>query len=307
VAFHDARADDFGAWYNEVREVVAQASGHVHTSSAEHAQRAVAFTFYSEDALQRWLDSAEWAALLGNGLRRDIRREFSDLVIVEGREPPTGVAMFLHKVRRDDIAGFIDAQRTLMDLNTAASGYEYAILLGPRPLDDDTEEWTAVLKFRNDALLADWIESPDRASALGQLRSHLTQEYSSSFERNTFGSIVRVKDGKSTITPNWKTAMMVLLVLYPTVMTLSRFVGPVLDDWGADPWLSMWLSQILSVSLLTYALMPLATWVFGFWLDPERGSSIKVSIIGAVVVGVVYAITLTVFATVRWLQFWDYV
>jgi C4-dicarboxylate transporter len=69
----------------------------------------------------------------------------------------------------------------------------------------------------------------------------------------------------------------------------------------------MWLSQILSVSLLTYALMPLATWVFGFWLDPDRGSSIRVSIIGAVVVCAVYAITLTVFASVRWLQFWDYV
>jgi antibiotic biosynthesis monooxygenase (ABM) superfamily enzyme len=307
VAFHDVRADEFDAWYNEVREVVAQASGHVHTSSAEHAQRAVALTFDSEEALQRWLDSADWARLLDAGMRRGIRREFSDLVVIEGREPPTGAAMFLHTVRRDDVAGFIEAQRTLMDLNTAASGYEYAVLLGPRPLDGDTEEWSAVLKFRNDALLADWIESPDRASALGQLRSHLTQEYSSSFERNTFGSIVRVKDGKSTITPNWKAAMMVLLVLYPTVMTLSRFVGPVLDGWGAEPWLSMWLSQILSVSLLTYALMPLATWVFGFWLDPDRGSSVRVSVLGAAVVCLVYAATLTVFASVRWLQFWDYV
>ena len=266
----------------------------------------MALVFDSEQALHGWLDSAQWAQALKMAAENGIRREFSDLVIVEGQTPPTGVALFRHKVDDTNVTGFIDAQRTLMDLNAAAPGYEFAVLFGPRRLEDGTEEWNAVLKFRTDESLGAWVESPDRAQALTQLRSHLSEEYSASFEHNTFGSIMRVTDGKPTVTPEWKVAMMVLLVLYPTVMTLSRFVGPVLDDWGADPWLSMWLSQILSVSLLTYALMPLATWAFGFWLDPARGSSVKVSVAGAIAVGVLYALTLTVFASVRWLQFWDY-
>lgn len=306
VPFHDVPDAQFESWFEELAARIQSAPGHLQTLSAEHAQRAVALTFDTEESLHRWLDSAEWAATLKMAAENDIRREFSDLVIVEGQVPPTGVALFRHKVDQENVAGFIDAQRTLMDLNAAAPGYEFAVLFGPRELADGSDEWSAVLKFRNDESLAAWVDSPDRADALTQLRSHLSEEYSASFEHNTFGSIMRVTDGKPTVTPEWKVAMMVLLVLYPTVMTLSRFVGPVLDGWGADPWLSMWLSQILSVSLLTYALMPLATWAFGFWLDPARGSTVRVSVAGAVAVCLLYALTLAVFASVRWLQFWDY-
>lgn len=49
------------------------------------------------------------------------------------------------------------------------------------------------------------------------------------------GRSCRVQDGVTRVPPEWKTAMLVLLVLYPTVMTLSRFLGPVLNDLGACP------------------------------------------------------------------------
>jgi hypothetical protein len=100
--------------------------------------------------------------------------------------------------------------------------------------------------------------------------------------------------------------MLVLLALYPTVMLLSRFLGPVLADLGAGPWLSMWLSQIVSVGLLTWVLMPAVTGWFRRWLDPVDGAGVRVSLIGAGVIVIGYALTLTLFASVQWLQFWDY-
>ncbi len=100
--------------------------------------------------------------------------------------------------------------------------------------------------------------------------------------------------------------MLVLLVLYPTVMTLSRFLGPVLKDMGAEPWLSLWLSQIVSVAVLTFVLMPLATRLFTRWLDPIDGASVRVSALGATVVVAVYAATLWLFAAVTWLDFWTH-
>ncbi|PYE12298.1 hypothetical protein DFR67_12321 [Williamsia limnetica] len=306
VAFHPAPQADFAAWVEEVQTTAAAAPGHLHVAAAEHRQQAVSLTFDGEDALQNWLDSPAWSALLASGARQGVRREFSDLVTVEGSEPPSGVGIFVHRVEPANLAGFTESQRKLMDLSAGTPGFEYSVLVGPRLAEPGVEEWTAVVKFRNDRLLAGWRESPDRAEVLGELRPNLEQEFSEPFETNSFGSIVRVTDGKSASTPEWKVGMMVLLVLYPTVMILSRFIGPSFDDWGAEPWLSMWMSQILSVSLLTYVLMPAATSIFSFWLDPERGSSVKVSIVGAVVVVVLYAVTLAIFASVRWLQFWDY-
>jgi uncharacterized protein len=307
VAFHPVSDVVFEEWAGQVRTVADGAPGFRHLSVAHDLQAAVSLTFSDESLLQQWLDSPGWSQLREVGLARGIRREFSDLVVVDGDGPPTGVGIFVHEVDPVNRSGFAAAQRRLMDLSAAAAGFEYSILTGPRAAGDGIEEWTAVAKFRTDALLAQWRDSPERAAALGELRSNLEQEFSSPFETNSFGSIVRVTGGRPASTPDWKVGMMVLLVLYPTVMVLSRFVGPFLDRWGAEPWLSMWLSQILSVSLLTYLLMPLATAAFSFWLDPYRGSSRRVSVIGAVVVVMIYAATLTLFANVRWLQFWDYV
>jgi antibiotic biosynthesis monooxygenase (ABM) superfamily enzyme len=100
--------------------------------------------------------------------------------------------------------------------------------------------------------------------------------------------------------------MLVLMVLYPTVMLLARFVGPVLDRFGAEPWLAMWLSQVASVSLLQWVLMPFAVARMRRWLDPVEGRSATVTVRGTAVIFAVYAITLAVFASITWLQFWDY-
>ena len=121
-----------------------------------------------------------------------------------------------------------------------------------------------------------------------------------------FGTTVRTDRGRILQTPNWKSAMMVLLVLYPTVMTLSRFLGPTLDRLGAEPWLALWLSQVVSVSLMQWWLMPWASRPFRRWLDPVDGSNWRSNIAGAATVLLLYLLCLTVFANVTWLQFWDY-
>jgi hypothetical protein len=138
------------------------------------------------------------------------------------------------------------------------------------------------------------------------LRSSLARGFSAVSQPTPFATTVRVQNGKTLMTPNWKSAMLVLLVLYPTVMVLSRFFGPTLDGLGAEPWLALWVSQIVSVSALQWWLMPAVTRPFRKWLDPVDGASCRISVIGGVVVVVLYAVTLAVFASVKWLQFWDY-
>jgi antibiotic biosynthesis monooxygenase (ABM) superfamily enzyme len=108
------------------------------------------------------------------------------------------------------------------------------------------------------------------------------------------------------MSPNWKSVMLVLFVLYPTVMLLSRFLGPALDGAGAAPWLGLWISQVVSVSAMQWWLMPAVSRPFRKWLDPVDGASARVSVTGAVVILALYGLTFTVFATVHQLQFWDY-
>ena len=120
-----------------------------------------------------------------------------------------------------------------------------------------------------------------------------------------FGTTVRNVDGKAKMTPSWKTAMLLLMVLYPMVMLMSRFVTPVIAGLGAEPWLSVWLVQVVSVALMQWWLMPtVASWCRR-WLDPVDGASLRISLRGTAVAVVVYAASLTVFATVEALQYWN--
>jgi antibiotic biosynthesis monooxygenase (ABM) superfamily enzyme len=181
-------------------------------------------------------------------------------------------------------------------------GYEGTVLIPA----DQQGEWLSIVRFRTGPHLSQWLRSAQRTDALAGLRSTLSKDFSTISNTTPFGTTVRIEDGRTLMTPNWKSVMLVLLVLYPTVMLLSRFLGPVVDSAGAAPWLGLWISQVVSVGAMQWWLMPAVSRPFRKWLDPVDGAGVRVSLTGAVVILVLYALTFTVFATVHELQFWDY-
>lgn len=264
---------------------------------------ATAVTFDDAATLHDWLDSPARSQLLAEGAALGIFRKSSDVLIVNGESLANGVGIYRHSVAPGKEPDFIATQRRFVTLSGEFSGFEGTALLRP---PHPGGEWLSVQRFRSDGQLDAWLSSPTRLAALPQLRSNLSRDFTVITRRTPFGSILRVQDGTTRVTPRWKTAMLVLFVLYPTVMTLSRFLGPVLDRLGAEPWLSMWLSQIVSVGLMTFLLMPVVTGWFRRWLDPVDGAGRRVSLAGAAVVAAGYALTLTIFASVTWLQFWQH-
>jgi hypothetical protein len=157
----------------------------------------------------------------------------------------------------------------------------------------------SILSFHTDDQLSAWLASDERAQRVPHLRAHLTKDFTVDAP---FGSILRVQDGRPRVTQKWRTAMLIVLVLYPTAMIVTRFIAPFWVGLGAHPWLSTWLTQVMCVAAMTYALMPFATRAFARWLDPVAGSSVKVSVAGAAVVLAVYTVWLTLFAVVPGLQ-----
>ncbi len=67
--------------------------------------------------------------------------------------------------------------------------------------------------------------------------------------------------------PNWKSARSVLVGLYPTVVLLTLGISEIWPD--GKLWETLLLGNILSVSLLTWVVMPIVTWSLRFWLVPD--------------------------------------
>jgi uncharacterized protein len=293
---------DFKAWAGELAASAPEAADfRVSVLGQPHLDWGIAVSFESEDALHAWLDSDARQRLFRVGEQRGILNATSDLVITEDAVPP-GAGVFRHTVEPGREAEFVAAQSQLAEASSSFSGFEGCCTFAPV----DGGESFAVLRFRTERQLVTWLSSPQRLGALGPLRSSLTHDFSLVSWTTAFGATVRTENGRTAVTPKWKTAMLILLVLYPTVMLLSRFFGPALDQLDAPPWLAMWLSQVVSVAALQWVLMPWAGQRFRRWLDPVDGAETCTSVVGAAVLVAGYLLTLVVFAAVQWLQYWDY-
>jgi uncharacterized protein len=296
LVFHPGGDGPFSEWANAVT-ADATAAGCVacRVSLVEGSfEPAVAVTFAGTTELDAWLDRAD---VLGAG--RWLLAAPA-VVLAPDQTPPAGIAAFRHQLVAGKTAEFLESQRELAGAARGFSGYEGTVLFV------DGEEALSVLRFRTDRHLAGWMSSGQREAALPGLRSSLTAEFAPVSGTTAFGTTVRSDGGRMLMTPNWKSVMLVLLVLYPTVMLLSRFLGPVLDSLGAEPWLSLWLSQVISVTAMQWWLMPWASKPFRRWLDPVDGAGRRSSLAGAAVILLLYAATLLLFDSVTWLQFWDY-
>lgn len=299
VLLHPTPADRLTTWFEQVREVAAAMPGFealrlAHTGG--HLATAAAITFDTADHLGAWLDSPCHEQAFSDANALGVLRKSAVLLLGDGRRLPPGTAVFRHDVIVERTPAFIAAELEIAAATAAMPGFDSLILLPPLA---GQQLWTSILSFHTDDQLSAWLASDVRAERVPHLRANLTKDFSIDAP---FGSILRMQDGRPRVTPRWRTAMLIVLVLYPTAMVVTRFVAPLWVHMGAHPWLSTWLTQILCVGAMTYALMPFATRKFSRWLDPVAGSSRRVSLAGALIVLAVYAVWLLLFAWVPWLQ-----
>lgn len=296
----------FAEWVAWLRRIALEAEGCLTMLDSVHDDAvfdlAVAAIFSDENSLHRWLDGEPFASALCDGEAKGFLRSTQDLVLVPDRELPSGVAAFRLSVTPGKRLSFLAAQRRMTTTASDFAGYQGAALFAP----EATDEWLTVVRFRTDRQLADWLSSPARAEALPDLRSLLTRDFSEMTSINTFGTTVRTQGNATSVTPKWKSSLLVLLLLYPTVMVLTRFFNPLLDRVQAPPWLAVSVSQILSVAILTWLLMPFTARGFRRWLDPVDGTGWRIGLAGTAAAVALYVVNLVLFATVPWLQYWNH-
>jgi antibiotic biosynthesis monooxygenase (ABM) superfamily enzyme len=255
----------------------------------------VVFRFATIDELRGWLDSPERARLLAQGRPLFSAPATQEILVGEPPEHDVVTAVVAHRVRRgheQEFARWQDKVRSVQARSPGFMGYELF-----RPVPGVQDRWVAVFRYDSMRRLDEWLASAARRRLLEEGRDHVAsydvRKVSSAFSGwFRFGS--GDGDGGGAAPPNWKQAMMVLLALYPTVMVLNLTVGRGLDAGGVPGFLALFVGNMLSVSALTWLLMPLVNWLFGPWLAP-RVPSARVNLYGTLAALACYAVAVTVF------------
>jgi antibiotic biosynthesis monooxygenase (ABM) superfamily enzyme len=140
-----------------------------------------------------------------------------------------------------------------------------------RPVKGLQTEHVLLLRFDSEANLRRWEASPERKRWLAEA-SEFT-EHVASIQRisGLEGLFTPPRTRVSLAPPKWKMFLVVSLGLYPLVALTAIFVVPMLGSMPLLPRLV--ITTLLDVALMTWAVMPLLTWVLRAWLTAAPASA----------------------------------
>jgi hypothetical protein len=277
----DARIEDFHRWQDEMNRTVAAFPGFLGTELVPPGEAGgewtVLYRFGSKAQLEGWLSSSERTEMLGRG--EGLFEGTASQQILIGKRTEQVTVVVTHPVRPDRVDEFLQWQRRLDDAERTFPGFRGTELLPP--VAGVQPDWTILYSFDTEEHLNNWLDSPQRKKMLeegeqfGQFELHRVA--------SPFGSwFSGIAGGDAKGPAQWKTALSVLVGLYPTVVLLTLGISEI---WKHGKlWETLLLGNFLSVSLLTWVVMPVVTRALAWWLEPDPDrSSPRLDAIGAAV------------------------
>ncbi|MCP2351945.1 antibiotic biosynthesis monooxygenase [Nonomuraea roseoviolacea] len=259
----------------------------------EQGSWVVVCRFSSAGRLTGWLDSEVRARLLAEV--RPLLEEPSALEVLAGRGPggDAVTAVISHRVRPGREREFLRWQEEMRKAQERFPGFLGVETFEPVP--GIQEHWVVLLRYDTREHLDGWMDSAARGRLLRDGRDCVL-DFDVRTVRSAFSGWFRSDGGAQQGPPDWKQAMSVLLALYPTVMVLNLTLVRVLLGAGWPVFLVLFVGNMASVALLTWALMPLVNRAFAWWLRP--GVPARASAAGALVLVAGYAACVAVFGLI---------
>jgi antibiotic biosynthesis monooxygenase (ABM) superfamily enzyme len=263
------REGDVRHWQEDVNRAVAEFAGYLGNDvapSADDDEWTVVYRFDSKPHLESWLTSKQRSELIGRGAGL-FDGPASQNVLVGKDESDLVTVVVSHPVNPSDEDAFLAWHERVADAERGFAGFRGAELFPP--VTGIQEEWTALYRFDSDEHLDAWLESAERQRLLDEGKRF--KNFSLKRISAPFGSWFASAGGEGggEAPAQWKTALSVLVGLYPTVVLLTLAIS---ELWKkAELWESLLIGNILSVALLTWVVMPVVTRALRFWLEPEGG------------------------------------
>ena len=289
---------EFAAWKAHHDQVIGKFPGFVSSdiippTHADSNEWTIVLNFRSNEDVIVWQQSKERAAVIAEGVPLFEGGNLGDVIRAgQGGERPEGnvTEVIFSKVK----AGLEDTYRAWAVRIQAAQaeypGYRGMFL---QPPDTSGGMWTTILRFDSAAHLEAWMNAPERKVLLQESKVFIEHETLTRLATSFPGWVpLDPMTGKGP--PNWKTALLVLLGLFPVVMLELRFLNPVLAGWGWNSSLATFVGNAGSVAATSFITMPLFVRWFGWWLFPPDASTFRVTAKGALILVLLFALEIGV-------------
>jgi antibiotic biosynthesis monooxygenase (ABM) superfamily enzyme len=247
----------------------------------------ILLNFDSWEHLTAWQRSDRRAAIMaeltplaiGGNLGEVMQAESPDAV-----QPGVTVTQVIFSQLRPGMEDDYRAWAARMQEATARyPGYQGTYLQPPGP---GGTHWITMLRFGSAEQLNTWLAAPERAAMLEEARDFIEREELTRLA-TSFPGWVRLDPKTGAGPPNWKTALLVLLGLYPIVALELLYLNPLLR--GVTPALGIFIGNVLSVSATSFLTMPYLVTAFDGWLFAEKTAGSRRNALGLALIAAIFA------------------
>lgn len=281
----------FLAWQAKLNECIAGfpgfvsleilASGHTKEEEWILVQR-----FTDNRDLSQWINSHEREELVTE-LQKLLNNDFS--FVREEQSKASDLAAGVTEVFVTQVlSGKEDVYRQWLarihQVEAHFPGFRGCYVQSPR--EGQSKNWITLLQFDTPENLDRWLNSEERQKILQEsssLIASLDNQRVISPYAGWFSSIV-TKSGK--LPAAWKQSMIVLLVLFPIVMFEFKYLSPITKNLNVA--LGTFIGNAISVALIAWPMTPIAIWLLGWWLLPNKEHATRITVIGTIVVLLLY-------------------
>jgi antibiotic biosynthesis monooxygenase (ABM) superfamily enzyme len=266
--------DFFATWQAKLHDQIARAPGFVSLEIMApklplRPEWCIIERFSNEDAANKWKET-----------RKELYRELSSYAKIEEDTASGGVTeLFIAQVAPDKEEEY---KRWIAKIHHVESTFEGFQSLY---VQSSATNWLTLLQFDTKEHLDCWLQSDERKALLEEAESLITSLDSHRVISGFAGWFQNI-----ALPAVWKQTMLVLLVLYPIVMLQIRYLNPHLT-YFSEP-IMIFLGNIISVTLISWPLLPLAIKSLRWWLETKKRSQ---ALLGTLVVVVLYIIEILVF------------
>lgn len=248
----------------------------------------ILLNFDSQEHLTAWQRSPQRAALLAELTPLVIGGDLGEVMQVESPDampPGTTVTQVIFSQLKP---GQEDAYRAwaarMQNAQARYPGYQGTYVQPPGP---GGTYWITMLRYATVEQLNAWLAAPERAALLQEAQDFIEREELTRLA-TSFPGWVRLDPETGAGPPNWKTALLVLLGLYPIVVLELIYLNPFLN--GLAPAVGTFLGNALSVAATSFLTMPFLVRSFDWWLFAEKNSGLRPSAKGLALLALIFVV-----------------
>jgi uncharacterized protein len=249
--------------------------------------------FDSKERLAAWQHSSERAKLVAELTPLMIGGDLGEVMhseSAEGAQPATLVTQVIFSRVKPGMEGkYREWAARMQQAQARYPGYRGMYLQPPGP---GGNHWITMLRFASSEKLNAWLAAPERAAMLKEAQAFIEQAELMRLA-TSFPGWVPIDPATGKGPPDWKTALLVLLGLYPIVALELKYLNPLLA--GLVPAVGIFVGNVLSVAATSFITMPAAIRAFNWWLFPPAKPNNRATLNGLAILAAIFAVEIACF------------